>query len=137
MPETEWERRQREERKAKADERFQRSRRWLGRLRGYGQDVPAFKRALEAQWDIREHRQSHNLRGGDHEELHIALNVARETWAMEIQEACQGQPDLDPHTVAVIVAGLRCPARPYCTGCPSCQTVTAPTRPNKEHVSRW
>lgn len=134
VPETEWERRRREERITRADEKFERSRRWLGRLRS--RDVPAFKRALDAQWDIREHRQVHNLPGGGYEQLHVALNVARETWATQIEAACQGQPDLDRHTVAVIVAGLRCPSRPYCTGCPACQTVTAPARPNAEVVSR-
>lgn len=137
MPETEWERRRREAELADADARFTRSRRWLGSLRDWGEGVPAFRKAREAQWDIRSQRRARNVAGRDYEDLHIALNVARETWASEIEQACQGQPDLDPHTVAVIVAGLRCPARPYCTGCPSCQTITAPTRPNKEYVSRW
>lgn len=137
MPESEWERRRREEERAEAQVRFDRSRRWLGRLREWGEGVPAFRAARQAQWDIQSFRRANNYQGRDYEDLHVALNVARETWAGEIQEACQGDPDLDPHTVAVIVAGLRCPSRPYCTGCPACQTVTAPTRPNVEYVSHW
>ena len=130
MPESDWERQRREQRLAKAQVGFDRSRRWLGRLRDFGWGVPVFTRALDAQRDIREHRLATGYRGADYEDLHVTLNVARETWATEILAAAAGDPDMDAHTVAVIVAGLRCPSRPYCTGCPSCQTITAPTRPN-------
>lgn len=134
MTET-WEQRQRRERIEKARVRLERSRKYLHL--GDRWRLRAFTKAVEAAADIREWRQANNQARGDYEDEVVVMNVVREVWADEIQEAAAGDPQMDPHTVAVILAGLRCPSRPYCRGCPACQTVTAPTRPNIEPKRGW
>lgn len=111
----------------KADAGFARFRRYLGRLSLW--DVPAFVTAVRASDAIREYRDAHGQQRDDHLDIVVAVNAAARTWAREIQASAAGDPLMDPVTVATIVAGLLCPSRPYCTGCPSCQTVTAPHRP--------
>jgi hypothetical protein len=50
-------------------------------------------------------------------------------FARDIESAAH-EAGQDPATIAWVVAGLRCPDKPFCTGCRSCFTITAPLRPN-------
>ena len=127
--ETYEERRQRE-RIEEADARFGEFRRYLGQMSNW--HVPAFRKAVGASGAIREYRNAHNQLRDDYLEERVTMHVVRQVWADEIEAAASGDPLMDKATVAVIVAGLRCPRRPYCTGCVACQTVTAPHRPCAE-----
>lgn len=131
-----YEQRRRRERIEAARVRFDRSRKYLHL--GDRWRLRVFTSAVEAAADIREWRDANNQARGDYEDEVVVLNVAREVWADEIQEAAAEDPLMDPVTVATILAGLRCPSRPYCTGCVACQTVTAPHRPCREpERSSW
>lgn len=107
-------------------------RRFMG-LRNYGIDVPAFRRIEDAIRTARDFRRA-NTNGGQlvsYEPLCLSVRIAADQFAIEIEDhAHDAGSDLDLSTVRTIVAGLRCPARPYCKGCPSCQTITAPVREN-------
>jgi hypothetical protein len=115
------------EREAKALPAFERWRDFLG-LHEYGYGVPAFQRLKEAMYAVRGWRYASNTRGGDYETATLAVRVCADTFASQI--AAAATPECDEHTIRWVVAGLRCPSAPFCTGCPACQTVTAPERPN-------
>lgn len=112
---------------------FERWSRFLG-LRAWGFDVPAFNRLVAASRAVTDYRRAHNQRGGDYEDEILAVRVCADTFAGEI-EAAAGDRDAD--TISWVVAGLRCPQRPFCTGCPACQTVTSPARPNVAPKMRY
>lgn len=95
-------------------------------LREFGWAVPAFKRLQKATLDLREFRRVFSQRGGDYEELTLAVRLVADTFASEIGAAAD--ENQDAATVAWVVAGLRCPMRPFCTGCQTCQTITSPNR---------
>jgi hypothetical protein len=90
-----------------------------GRLRVYEK----LTKALSA---LREWRYANNQKQHTEDETALAIRVVCDAMATEISEAAgDGQ---DPATVAWVVAGLRCPSRPFCRGCDSCFTVDAPHR---------
>jgi hypothetical protein len=101
---------------------------WSGylHLAGWGHGLPAFKRLQEALYAVRDWRYISNTRTGSDEEIALAVRVVADTLANQIQAAATDQ---DQATIAWVVAGLRCPSQPFCTGCTSCQTVTSPLRP--------
>ena len=135
---TAFEEARRAERRAAADAAWERSGKWVRDLSGYGYDLPVFTKLRDVLRDVRMHRQTYNLSGGDYETETVAVNVVTTVMADEVLAAHAGQDGIDPHTLNVIVAGLRCRARPYCTGCIACQTITAPTRPAAPlKTSRW
>jgi hypothetical protein len=89
--------------------------------------VPVFDRLDKALRAMREFRAARSQGGGrDDEEISLAVGVVADELAGQIAAAATtGQ---DPATIAWVLAGLRCPRQPFCTGCPSCFTVTAPLR---------
>jgi hypothetical protein len=95
-------------------------------LGNWGHGLPAFERVRQATWDVQAYRQAHNQRDGDNELAALAVRVTADTLANQIQAAAG--PAHDPATVRWVRAGLRCPSQPFCSGCPVCQTVTAPDR---------
>lgn len=124
---------QRRARQDAAGPGFERWSRFLG-LRAWGFDVEAFERVRRAIRDVTEYRRAHNQRGADYEDEIFAVRVCADTFASQI-EAAAGDRDAD--TISWVVAGLRCPQAPFCTGCPACQTVTSPARPNVEPKRRF
>jgi len=132
--ETTWEQRQRERererneaRRAATTEAFKPWLRYLS-LGNYGLDVPAFRRLKDALWARTEHRNVHGLGHQAGEVETMAVRVVAETLANEVQAS--QQPEHDAATIAWVVAGLRCPRRPFCLGCSACFTITSPERPN-------
>lgn len=88
-----------------------------------------FRRLEQARWAYREYRDAHQQdreMGGY--ELHLAVRVVADELARQIQEAAADRL-LDPATIAWVLAGMRCPSQPFCTGCSACFTITAPNRP--------
>ncbi len=88
----------------------------------------AYERALKAVQAVREWRYANNQQMQDHELEKLAVLVCADQFAEEI-EAAAHDAGQDPATIAWVVAGLRCTARPFCTGCRACFTVTSPLRP--------
>jgi hypothetical protein len=82
--------------------------------------VQAARRALDA-W-----RNANNQRHNPDDIENLIIRISADQFAADIQGAAG--PEHDPSTIAWVLAGLRCPAQPFCTGCPSCFTVTAPAR---------
>ena len=123
-----WRRERDEERKQRAREGFDRSEQWLA-LRNWGIGLPVVEAVRQAMWDIREYRNANNQQHGTNEQEIVAVRVTCAVMADEIQAAAAARPDLDDTTVRWVLAGLRCPMQPFCLGCLSCQTITAPTRP--------
>jgi hypothetical protein len=105
----------------------------LDRYRGRRGELPVAKRLSEAIWALREWRdangQDRNMGDG---ELNLGVRVVADALAGEI--AAFATAEQDASTVAWVLAGLRCPAQPFCTGCRSCQTVTAPHRLTGDEV---
>ena len=100
---------------------------YLG-LRGYGHGVPAADRLERAEWARLEFRRARGQQTNmGREDVTMAVRIVADTMASEISAAAGDEQD--SVTVAWVLAGLRCPSRPFCTGCPSCQTITSPTRP--------
>lgn len=109
--------------------------RWRGYLHLDSYRTPAFLRCVEATRAVRDFRHANGSRGADGEDTNIAVRVAADTFANQIQSAAG--PEHDPATIAWVVAGLRCKQTPFCTGCAACQTITCPTRPLVERSARW
>lgn len=90
-----------------------------------GRTAKRLEKALRA---LREYRWAHNqeptMGSGD---LILGVRVVADELAAQIQE--KAGPEQDPATIAWVLAGMRCPSRPFCTGCSSCFTITAPNRP--------
>ena len=82
-------------------------------------------RALSA---LREWRQANNQQERPEEKVNLAIRTTAEELAAQLAESAGARPDLDPTTIAWVLAGLRCPAAPFCEGCNACFTVTAPNR---------
>lgn len=87
----------------------------------------AYERVVEAFRAVSEWRYANNQRGQDHELERLAVRICADQFAREIEDAAHAAGQ-DPATIAWVVAGLRCPARPFCTGCDACFTVSAPHR---------
>jgi hypothetical protein len=80
----------------------------------------------DALFALREWRRANNQQERDDDEVSLAITIVAGTMAGEIAAAATSQQD--SATIAWVVAGLRCPRRPFCTGCESCFTVDAPHR---------
>lgn len=65
----------------------------------------------------------------------LCARVTADTLASQIEAAAGDEQDYN--TIKWVVAGLRCQAQPFCTGCQACQTVTAPTRTNETLPDIW
>lgn len=115
-----------EQRRAKATEPFKQL---CAPFLGVAVDTPVARRLRDAQWAHQEYRDAHgqdrNMGGYD---LSLGVRVVADQLARDIEDAAAtaGQ---DPATIAWVLAGLRCPRRPFCTGCGACFTVTSPLRP--------
>lgn len=89
--------------------------------------LPIFERLDKALQALREFRRARNQGfGGPDEEVGLAVAVVADELAAQI--AAKAGPEYDHATVAWVLAGLRCPRQPFCTGCPACFTVTSPLR---------
>ncbi len=119
-----------------ADPELARFDRWTPflHLGNYGFGVPAFDRLREAGFAVRGWRQKSRSRGGDYDDVILGVRVSADAFASDILAAAEGR---DPDTIAWVVAGLRCPARPFCKGCTSCQTVTSPLREVEPSHRGW
>lgn len=105
---------------------FDRWRKFL-HLAGFGWDVTAFKRLVKAREEIDRFRRANRTYDyGGYEREIVAIRVAADTFANQIE--AEGFADHDPVTLRWVIAGLRCPQRPFCAGCDSCQSVIAPER---------
>jgi hypothetical protein len=84
-------------------------------------------RVVRAARAVREWRSANGQRMQDDEIEQLAIRIAADQFARDIEHAAAitGQ---DPDTIAWVVAGLRCPRVPFCTGCDGCFTVTSPHR---------
>lgn len=98
----------------------------LGRLH-LSHQAPAGKRLSDALWALRQWRMTHNQSQEMRDEVALGVRMTAETMADQIQAAAG--PEHDPATIAWVLAGMRCPSRPWCAGCVACQTVTSPLRP--------
>lgn len=94
-----------------------------------GSELPVFRRLDKALTAYREFRHAHNqdLNMGDGE-LNLCVRVVADQFASDIA-ACAGA-EQDAETIAWVLAGLRCPRRPFCQGCVACFTITTPMRPH-------
>ncbi len=88
-----------------------------------------YRRVVDAVSAVREWRYANNQREQDHEMERLAIRISADQFARDI-EAAAHDAGQDPATIAWVAAGLRCPDKPFCTGCRSCFTITAPLRPN-------
>lgn len=97
-----------------------------------GNRLPVFERVKAALWALREWRQVNNQQQRSEDEAALAVRVVADSMASEIQGAASGEQDAA--TIAWVVAGLRCPRRPFCRGCDSCFSVDAPHRADVQFV---
>lgn len=91
----------------------------------------AYERVVKAFSAVRQWRYVNNQKMQTNELERLAVRICADQFAREIEDAAHGAGQ-DPATIAWVTAGLRCPARPFCTGCRHCFTITAPLRPNGE-----
>jgi hypothetical protein len=89
------------------------------------------KRLKNALWALHEYRSAHqkdeNMGSGP---LTLSVRVVADELANQIQEAASDPAEhgVDAATIAWVLAGMRCPSQPFCTGCTACFTITAPNR---------
>lgn len=89
-------------------------------------ELPVYRRLNDALWALRDWRLANNQQQRMEDEVSLCIRVVNDSMASEISAAAgAGQ---DPATIAWVVAGLRCPLRPFCQGCDACFTVDAPHR---------
>ncbi len=120
---------------ARRREAEDRVRPWLG-LMGLHHASRLRRRVEEAARARLDHQQTSQTLSFDvHDIARLCARVTADTLASQIEGAAG--PDQDALTIRWVLAGLRCPARPFCTGCESCQTVTAPTRGNDSLPDMW
>ena len=101
--------------------------RFTGTTKFMPQRVTVFERVDSALRALREFRRARNQNfAGPDEEVGLAIAVTADELAAQI--AAKAGPEQDHTTIAWVLAGLRCPRRPFCTGCPGCFTVTSPLR---------
>ncbi len=87
-----------------------------------------YRKVEAAVYALREWRDANNQQRSGRDEIILAIRLTAETLADDLAEAAAGRTDLDPATVAWALAGLRCTAQPFCAGCDTCFTITAPNR---------
>lgn len=131
MPESDFDRqmRARDERIEKARGPFQALPAWridFGDVWGHRKAPAVVKKLREGLAALREWRRANNQQESADDEVSLAITIVADTMAGEIAAAATNQQDST--TIAWVVAGLRCPRRPFCTGCESCFTVDAPHR---------
>jgi hypothetical protein len=85
-------------------------------------------RVTQALSALREWRRANNQQERPDDEVTLAIRVTAAELATQLAETADGRTDLDSATIAWVLAGLRCPAAPFCEGCTACFTVTAPNR---------
>lgn len=90
-----------------------------------GGRLPVYERLDKALSALRQWRYVNNQQDRTEDQISLAIRIVCDAMATQITEAGAGQ---DPATIAWVVAGLRCPRRPFCKGCPGCFTVDAPHR---------
>lgn len=88
-----------------------------------------YKRLVDGFSAVREWRYANNQQMQSQELEILAIRICADQFAREI-EAAAHDAGQDPATIAWVVAGLRCSDKPFCIGCRSCFTITAPLRPN-------
>lgn len=98
-------------------------------LGAYGFGVRASDRLETATRAVEAFRRITKSRGASREMNNLAVRVVADTFADQIEAA--GQNVHDNATIRWVVAGLRCPSAPFCSGCIACQSVTSPLRPNQ------
>lgn len=113
------------EKQAKIDAAFEQWVPFMG-LADYGYAVPLANRLRQALQDVGEFRRTHSFRGASGETEALSVRVVCDTLASQVLAAAPAE--LDAATIRWVVAGLRCPAQPFCTGCTRCVTVTSPSR---------
>ncbi len=99
-----------------------------------GRRLPVFTRLEKALFALREWRNANQQRHEWREEVALAVRVVTDSMASEIAAAAGEQQDAA--TVAWVVAGLRCPARPFCRGCDACFTIDAPHRADVDFAKK-
>jgi len=92
--------------------------------------VRAFLRVRDGFRAVRAWREANQQRMQTDELEKLAVRICGDQFARDIEDAAPGAGQ-DPNTIAWVVAGLRCPRRPFCTGCSACFTITSPNRPNE------
>lgn len=98
------------------------------RLAEWGTGVPVGRRLRAAFAALHEWRDANNQRRVPSDDITLAVRIVADQLAAEIEGAAG--PEHDRDTVAWVLAGMRCPLRPFCTGCRACFTITSPNRPN-------
>ena len=121
-----------DERKTKADEKVTPFLSKLS-LKDWGFGVLAGKRLYDAQMAYMEWRHAHGSRVESDHLRALAVRVSAEAFAEQIAAA---SGDYDDRTIRWVLAGLRCPSQPFCTGCDACQTITSPERVKVKAVQR-
>jgi hypothetical protein len=95
---------------------------------GRRRPAEAFRRVVKAFSAVRNWRDVNNQRMHSDELEALAVRVCADQFARDIEDAASGSQH-DPATIAWVLAGLRCPRRPFCQGCRACFTITSPLRP--------
>ncbi len=89
----------------------------------------AFERVREGFRAVEQWRYATNQQVQTNELEMLAVRLCADQFAREIEDAAH-EAGQDQATIAWVLAGLRCPSRPFCVGCSACFTITAPHRPN-------
>lgn len=106
---------------------FEAIRDYMG-LADWGRGAPVGRRLHDALAALREWRNANNQNHSPSDDLMLSVRIVADQLASEIEGAAG--PEHDRATVAWVLAGMRCPLRPFCTGCRACFTITSPHRPN-------
>ncbi len=102
-----------------------------GDVWGRRRPAQAFRRVVAAFAAVRTWRNANNQNLQPDELEALAVRVCADQFARDIEDAASGGPH-DPATIAWVLAGLRCPRRPFCRGCRACFTITSPLRPTDD-----
>lgn len=89
-------------------------------------ELPVFRRLHDALNALSEWRMANQQRNEYQDEIALSIRIVADSMASEIAAAAGA--DQDPQTIAWVVAGLRCPLRPFCRGCDACFAIDAPHR---------
>lgn len=125
-----WLRRQRED-KERTENGFQAIQQFLDLDEGqaWGRRPPrVLTRLRDALEALRAYRRAHNQNDFGGYEEKLAVRIVADQFAVDIESAAGDRADLDLYTIAWVLAGIRCPRRPFCRGCPACFTITSPHR---------
>lgn len=98
---------------------------WTSRER----PATVYRRLVAATSAVRQWRYVNQQKEQTNELEILAIRICADQFARDIEDAAH-QAGQDPATIAWVTAGLRCPSKPFCTGCRACFTITSPLRPN-------